>query len=225
MITASFLSSLSALCVYLPIFSGIISILIKIPVCFLTAFLAFFSGNLPDYFKSVLLTIAITLLYGGFFIAIYELFKPPNMAIINDVVYFEYSPFLMIGLSLGIYLVLFFVRKLLSKRISNTIVSLKFSVFERSYECLAKIDTACSATEPFSQAPVIIAEKKLFDASKQERKRVIPYRTLSGESLMYAVRADEVYIDRQKIQKEIYIASAALVETDFQAIINSNIIR
>lgn len=224
-ILASFLSSLSALCVYLPFYTGIVSFVIRIAICAITALLAFFSGDIREYLKSTVLMITVSILYCGFFIAVYELFKPPNMAVINDIVYFEFNPIVMIVITSLIYLILLLIRKLLHKRISNTIVNLSFAYQNHTYSCLGKVDTACSATEPFSGDPVIITDKSVFDTADLMNKRVIPCKTLSGSSLLYAVKCDELIIDHKEIKKSVYIGSADIAESSFQAIINSDIVR
>lgn len=224
-VLASFLSSLSALLVYLPCYSGAIALGIKIAVSALTVLIAFHTSRFREYLKITGLTAVVSVLYCGFFIVIYDLFKPPNMAIINDIVYFEFNPLVMTGLCALIYLILLLIEKIYSKRITSTIVKLEFVYQNQSYRCLAKIDTACDASEPFSGDPVIITDKSVFDASNKDHKRVIPYQTLSGSSLLYAVKCEKLIIDEKEIFKKVYIGSADIAGTNFQAIINSQIIR
>ena len=224
-ILASFLSSLSALCVYLPWYSGIASFGIRIGVCMLTTLLAFGCHALKEYIRTAALTLTVSIVYCGFFIAIYELFKPPNMALINDIVYFEFNPLIMIGLTAVIYLVLLLIRKLFQKRITSTIVDLSFVYQDHTISCLGKIDTACSATEPFSGDPVIIVSKAVSDTDSVENKRVIPYQTLSGSSLLYAVKCEKLFINKQEIKKNVYIGSADIADSNFDALINSQIVR
>ncbi|MBQ3416443.1 MAG: sigma-E processing peptidase SpoIIGA [Ruminococcus sp.] len=224
-IPAAFLSSLSALCVYLPYYTGAFSLMVKLIVCALTTLIAFHSRSFKEYLKTICLTVTVSFVYCGFFIAVYELFKPPNMAIINDVVYFEFNPLVMIGLSALIYLILLLIRRVFAKRITNTIVDLQFVCQSREYHCMGKIDTACTATEPFSGDPVIITDKSVFDTDSMENKRVIPYQTLSGGSLLYAVKCEKLLINRKEIDKNVYIGSAQIADSNFQAIINSVILR
>lgn len=224
-ILASLISSLSALCVYLPFYSGMVSFGIRIAVCAMTTLIAFSCHNIKDYLRTTCLTLTVSILYCGFFIAVYELIKPPNMAVINDIVYFEFNPLVMIALTAVIYLILIWIRKLMRSRITNTIVNITFCCQEREYSCMGKIDTACSAAEPFSGDPVIIVDTSVFDTADKENRRVIPYRTLSGASLLYAVKCEKLLIDNREINKSVYIGSADIADSSFQAIINSQIVR
>ena len=53
----------------------------------------------------------------------------------------------------------------------------------------------------------------------------MPYKTLSGESLLFAVKAEKIYINDKEIPKSVYIGSVEKINDDFQAIIHSEIIR
>ncbi len=225
MIFCAFISSLSALLVYIPYYSGIVSIIMRIAVCVLSVLIAFGYISFREFSKKCGMLIILSLLFCGFFILIYQLLHPPNMAIINDIVYFEFDPLLMIALTAFIYIVMILIRKVFSERIKSTIVNLCFFYNDRNYVCLAKVDTACNVREPFSGSPVIIVEKSIFDTEPFEMKRVIPYQTLTGSSLMYAVKVQRVLIDQKEINKNIYIGSAEKIDENYQAIINSEIIR
>ncbi|MBQ3330760.1 MAG: sigma-E processing peptidase SpoIIGA [Ruminococcus sp.] len=178
-----------------------------------------------EYIKAILCTVLTSVGYCGFFILFYQIFKPPDMVIVNDVVYLQNDPLWLTVLTAVIYVILLAVNKLFSERIKSTVVSLQFSVMQKTYSCVGKIDTGCHLLEPFSSAPVIIADPSVFTVDTQQPLRVIPYTALSGKSYLNGVKADSVIINQQTVDKDIYIASGKIDNPNYQALINSDIIR
>ena len=64
-----------------------------------------------------------------------------------------------------------------------------------------------------------------YDTKTEEHFRIIPYSTINGSSYLNAVKADAVHIDKKPISEPIYIATGNINNADYQAIINSEIIR
>lgn len=147
------------------------------------------------------------------------------MVIVNDIVYFQVNPLWLIALTAFIYYILLIIYKLFSERIKSTVVPLSFTVDDHTYNCIGKIDTGCNLREPFSSAPVIIADRTVFIADDRKPYRIIPYSAIGGSSFLKAVKAQSVIINKQPVEKEIYIASSEISSNSFQAIINSDITR
>ncbi|MBQ6626687.1 MAG: hypothetical protein IIX27_05290, partial [Ruminococcus sp.] len=73
---------------------------------------------------------------------------------------------------------------------------------------------------------VIIAEKSILKDLELSKPRIIPYHVLGNNSMMYAVKANKVYIDNKEINKEVYIAVFdGFIDNSVKAIINSEILR
>ena len=178
-----------------------------------------------EFLKTAVCNSAAAAVYSGFFILFYQVFKPPNMVIVNDVVYCEVDPLRLTALTAVIYLLILLLYKLFSERIKNTVVPLKFTVGERSCSCIAKIDTACHLREPFSSSPVIIADDSVFTVDTSLPHRIIPYTAVGSSSYLSAVKADSVLIDKKAVDREVYIASASLRNPHYQAVINSELAR
>lgn len=225
LISAAFIGSLFSLLMFFGTRSFVISLLLKTASSMLITLIAFSYGGRKEYFRTTLAVIGISTVYSGLFILLYQLFKPPNMAVINDVVYFEFNPLVLTALTAVIYIMITLFHKLFFERIKNTVVHLEATVNERRFSCLAKIDTGCDLTEPFSGAPVILVDRSVFCADEFTEKRVIPCTTVGGSSILYGVKAQLVSIGNTVIDREIYIAGAPVDNTAFQAIINSEIVR
>ena len=222
-VLSSFIGSLSTLLVFSSRYGEILSFAVKFGVCVVMVLLAFSFKNRRFFIQHVTMLFVLSVLFCGLMIAVFQVFKPKNMMIINDVVYFHINPLVMLAAAAAIYLCALFIRKLFSEKVKNTIVNLTVKIEGKEYTCLGKIDTACDAKEPFSGSPVIIAEKSVIDTAPFPLKRVVPYRTIDGTSIMYAVKADTVEIDRKPVGKEVYVCTKEKIADDFKAVINAEI--
>jgi len=84
-------------------------------------------------------------------------------------------------------------------------VRIKYESFET--ELIMKLDTGLEVREPFSEDPVILCEKNALKFTFSEKnKRLIPYRTVKGEGMLWAFKPDEIYVDGVKSAKSIYVA-------------------
>lgn len=225
LILGAFTGALFSLTIFIKADNPLITVLIKSLSSAVISLIAFGFHNRREFLKALIMTAAVSVIYSGGLILFYQLFKPPDMLIINDVPYFEINPLLLVLLTAIIYFILLLLRKLFSERIKCTVVPLSFKVNDKEYSCIGKIDTGCNLTEPFSDSPVIIADERVFRTDSSEPRRVIPYTTVGGSSYLFAVRADRVTVDGQAINKSIYIASAEIKNSQYEAVINSDIIR
>lgn len=221
----AFAGAVFSLSIFIHSDSRIFLFFLKIICSAVITIIAFGWKSRAEYSKAFLLNIVISLLYCGFLILFYQIFKPPNMLIVNDVVYLHLNPLLLMGLTAVIYILVLLLYKLFFERIKSTVVSLQFILKEKNYSCIAKIDTGCHLREPFSSAPVIVVDTSVFSIKNEEQVRVIPYTTINGSSYLYAVKADSVLIDKKPVTQTIYIASGNIHNPNYQAIINSDITR
>ncbi len=225
LIAGAFTGALFSLSIFLSLDSFWFLLLIKVLSSLTLTAVTFGFHSRGSYLRALGMTFFVSLLYCGAVILFYQIFKPPRMLIINDVPYLQINPAVMLVLTAVIYLLLLLFNKLFYERIKTTVVSLRFSVSQKEYSCIGKIDTGCNLIEPFSKSPVIIADSTVIQLPEDAPARVIPYTTVGGASFLRAVKADRVIIDRQKIDKPIYIAASNELNPQFHAIINSDILR
>lgn len=225
LILGAFAGAFFSLTMFLEINSRLILLAVKLISSAVITIIAFGFKSRREFFKALTMTAAVSLIYSGGIILFCQIFKPPSMLIINDVPYLELDPLILIALTAAIYLILLLINKLFSERIKNTVVSLRFTVSDKEYSCIGKPDTGCNLVEPFSSSPVIIVDRKIFSADDADNRRIIPYATVGGSSFLFAVKADSVSIDKQNIEKSVYIASADIKNCQYEAVINYEIIR
>lgn len=225
-ILAAVLGSLFSLVVFFPKLNFFYSLVLKLVCSATMCFISFGFKNIRVFLKSIIMVFVYTIIFCSAMITVYNIFKPQNMAIINDTVYFQIDSVLLILLTIITYLVILLIQKLFSQNFTNTLVNLKIKLQNKEYTCIGKIDTACSLSEPFSGSPVIIVEKEIFKDSNIKSERVIPYNSLGNSGILYGVKAESVVIDSKIIDKDIYIGIYnSKVDPSFNAIINHNILR
>lgn len=225
LLLGSFSGAILSLLMFLQSDRGFYLFLLKITAALLLTLIAFGWKSKREYLKTTICNLIVAVIYSGLFILFYQLFRPPNMVIVNDVPYLQVNPLWLTALTGIIYVIVLLLYKLFSERIKSTIASLSFTVHRKDYACIGKIDTGCNLREPFSSSPVIIIDNSIINTEQENQIRVIPYTTVNGSSYLKAVKADRVLINKKTIGTDVYIASAALHNPHYQAIINSTIVR
>lgn len=226
LIIASLLGSLFSLSIFINTVNHLLSLIIKIICSVLMCVISFSFISFYTLIKNTILIFLSTITYTAIVICIYNIFKPDKLFIHNDNIYFQIDPLTLIILSVIIYYSILLIQRLINIKDSATLVNLCIVINKQKYSCIGKIDTACSLTEPFSGSPVIIVEKDLIKEYSQNKIRIIPYKALGSNGIISAVKAEQVYIDKKMIPKEIYIGFYEnTIDPNFKAIINHNIIR
>ena len=222
---ASFAGSLFSLLIFTDQRSFLFSLLIRCASTAAITVIAFRYHSLTELLKNASAVFITSLLFSGVMIFCYRVFHPPNLLIINDTVYFEFNPVIMIAITAAVYAVLYLFEKLFRQRLRPSAVLLRFQVGQKSYSCAGMIDTGCTLTEPFSDAPVIIVDNSVLTLSDDCDRRIIPYTALNHSSVLFGVKADSVTVGDKTVSKTVYIAVSDLHNRAFQAIINSDVIR
>ena len=207
-IAASVIGGISSVSVLLPSVNFLFSIIIRLLLGASLAFIAFGYKSGKQFIKTSFTLIILSFLFSGAMIFFYLAVKPDGMYIVNDMVYFDISPVLLIILTVLIYFILFIYRKVFQNHARSGLVhSVKILYKNNKAEFKCKTDSGCNVKEPFSGSSVIIAEKsQLGDINVNEQSlRIIPFESLGGSGIIKGFKPDEVYIDGSKVNEEIYI--------------------
>ena len=102
---SAFLGALSSLYIFLPEVTLLSEIVFKITVCFVMSVTAFGFKSFKRCFKAMLVLFILTCAYAGVMTALWHLLKPNGMVIHNSVVYFNISPLVLVGATVGCYFV------------------------------------------------------------------------------------------------------------------------
>lgn len=206
---------------------GFFMTLLKAAVSFLMVLLSFNFESLKKYLKNVLWLFIISFVFGGVMFALYMVLGVDAMIYTNGIVYFDIDmPFLVVG-SVVSYAVISLISKLTDKKAPRQ--KEYFVTIEnngKSVSCTALMDTGNNLREPFSDYPVITADKslfrELFGDNLSEGFRLIPVATVNGNGILKAFRP-AVFKTGNYITDKVYIAESGAPLDEYKIILNINL--
>ncbi len=236
---ASSIGSVYAVCMFFPdleiiyifpfkLIVSIIMIVITVPKC-----------TMVRLIKSCAVFYLTSFSFAGIMLALIYLtnINDAYVPFVKDgVFYFDISIFTLIVSSLIVYALLWLSSSVFAKNKMMGIRKLRIELGQRKCELSALCDTGNLLTDPISQMPVIIADKKsimpLFPAGIPDittghaggaKVRVIPYSSLGAKgAMMTGFVPDKVELDGKNTSRVIVgISEEALSETDeYNALFN-----
>lgn len=209
LISASLTGAILSFSAFLPFNIFPINILITAIISIIITLICFGFKSRGYFIKVSASLFIITMLFSGAMIFLYLALKPADMTVINNAVYFNISPLLLIVLTLIIYIILFFFRRIFSNHINkNKLYSIKFLFKNKRYNVKCKVDSGCNVKEPFSGSRAVIVENSIMQNFDKEKDnfRLIPFKSLGGNGLLLSFKAEEFYINDRRLNEEIYIA-------------------
>lgn len=206
---ASLFSAISVLAVFLPFYNAPISLVYRPLTAFLTVLTAFGKADVKRLFIRTLAFFGASMIICGAVVLVEMTLKPSGVAVYNDTVYFDISPITLLICTAISYLVLSVYEKIKNAHKLGCTLK-KVTVYTNDNEQIifdSAVDTGCDLKEPFSQLPVIIVEKDIVDLSGKDESslRVIPFSTMSGDSMIYGFKPDKLLIDGKEIKEGCYI--------------------
>lgn len=203
---------------------GIIITILKILSSFLMIGVAFGFKPVKKFIKSIFWTYIISVILGGLLLAIYLFTETDLMIYSNGIVYFDIDMTMLIICSVIVYLIITLVSRLTDKKAPQskeyfiTICGPKGTVYSKGL-----MDTGNGLREPFSDYPVILADKEIVEKifNKNEKTRLIPAQTVNKESILKAYKPHFIEINGKKTDK-VYIAESETVLDNYKIILNIN---
>lgn len=217
LVAAAFLGGVASLLVLVPPLSLYVSLLIKIALCSVISFLAFFVKDFRKFIRSLSLFALMTFLYGGvmFFLSYacsgFFLYR-------NGFGYVGMRfPGLIISVS-ALYLILILIKRKLCKNSERFIYEITLYYCNRTAKGKALFDSGHFVSDCYNGQPVIIVKEsilhrlltepefaelkemnRLIDQSHAGivKARLIPVSTVSGEHLLPAFTCDKVTVSGQ----------------------------
>lgn len=234
-LSGAFLGALASLYIFIPQTTIVTETAFKIGLSAIISITVFGFVTLKQYLKAVFVFFLVTCCYAGVMIAVWYIFKPYGMAINNSIVYFNFSPLIMVVISVVTY-ILFLIGNKIFARDSADAQECEISVFigNRSANYNAIVDTGNSLCDVFGNSEILIVDNeiisKLFDdynEEKNSRYRVIPFKTVSGEDLLEGYRCDSsVVVCKDKtvtLKKPIIASSKIPLKEGYSGIVNPKI--
>lgn len=226
-ILASFAGGAYSLVILFDELSFAVSVIGKLAAACVIVFIAFRLRGIKCFIKEVLIFFFVNFVFLGIVIGLWMIFKPEGIVINNSTVYFDISARVLLISAFLAYLITACIIKIYNNKIAKNELY-RLTVYYRGNEVklFAFADSGNNLKEPFSDYPVIVADKNLFE--KAECNRVIPIKTVAGEGMLYAFKPDLVKISTSAGECEadrVYIAlSTDVKKGEYQGIINPKFI-
>lgn len=231
LILASLLGGISSLLILVDsenTYMGIALLLIKITAYILCTLIAF-HGAVPKR-KAIYSAyyIGLNILLGGAVKFISEHTKSTTFFIYNGTVYINISVYMLVAMTAMLYLIISVIERIAEYRACrNRSYKVKIVYHDVEYVLDGIADTGNSAHDLFTGKPVVICKGiSLYDSSS-EFVRIIPYTTISGEGMLYAVSPESVTVtDDNKLSKCVDALVAGIPDSlERVAVFNPNILK
>ena len=231
--------ALSSLYIFAPDLGLFFDLAFRAVICAVMVLCAFGFRGTKRFLRAAGVLFLVTCGFGGIMTALWTIFKPDGMTVVNSVVYFNISPAVLIGASVITYL-LFMLLKAIFSKTSELAERCEITVTaeEKSITMDAIVDTGNSIKDYLSGSEVIIADSEFVrallgsdspdtDARLKSRYRILPLSTVSGGGTLDGFRCDSAVISdgerTVKLEKPILAVSKTPLRDDYQAIVNPEI--
>ncbi len=198
--------------------------ILKISVAILTVAITFGYKPIKLYLRRLFFLFAITFIFGGFVLAVYIFLDKDILIYSNGIIYFDISMTFLIVCSIIAYFLIIFLSKIIEKKAPKNkeyIVSIENNGV--SISCTALMDTGNNLLEPFSGYPVIIVDKTIFyQLFYEEKIRLIPVKTVNGESIMQAFKPEKISIDTFTTDR-VYVGESNTHLDEYKVLLNINL--
>lgn len=229
----------SSLYIFAPDLGLFFDLVFKAVICTVMVLCAFGFRGAKRFFRSAGVLFLVTCGFGGIMTAVWSVFRPKGMTVVNSVVYFNISPAVLIGVSVITYLLFMLLREIFSgtSRLADR-CEITVTAEEKSITMDAIVDTGNSIKDYLSGSEVIIADGEFVktllgsdnpvtDIRLKKRYRILPLSTVSGGGTLEGFRCDSAVISdgerTVKLEKPILAVSKTPLRDDYQAIVNPEI--
>ena len=191
----------------LPALPAIVNLPIDLLSAAIIVLISFGRASPMVYFKRVGLYFTVSFCFCGIIMFVCSVFRPTGADVLNDVIYFNISPILLIILTLISYYFFKLIRRLTFDEAAKRTCSVELRAGDRFFTFCAAIDTGCTVREPFSGDLVIIADEKLLNGyvPPESNFRIIPFESLGGNGILKGFKPDLLKIDGVKADSEVYV--------------------
>ncbi len=222
--------AISAMSIFLPNKGVFWQLLIKLITAVIMVLVAFTYRGKKHLIIRILALFLVSFIFSGFMLGIW-LFMPVNGIIYyNGIVYFDISAMALIVFSSIAYGIITIVERILIKiKPKDNYYKVQLKHSGKTLSLRGYVDSGNNLTEPFSGYPVMIITlekilplltakeiKVIVNREKNtlENLRIIPYQTVSAESIMYGIRPESIKVYDNKEAYELEKVYIGIVDRD-----------
>ena len=204
---------------------GVIMTLLKVLSAVMMSMITFGIKPIKKLIKVTFWLFVICFMFGGIMFAIYMFTEIDIMLYNNGIVYFDIDITFLVICSVIAYIVITLISKLTDKKAPKSKeYYIKIQTDKKTISCQGLMDTGNNLREPFSNYPVIMMDSTMFSDlfDENDKMRLVPVTTVSGETLLKAYRPKLVEIGNYKTEK-VYIAESLASLDEYKVILNINL--
>ena len=224
---AAFLGGLSSLIILIPTVDKLLcftSLLLKAASCVAIVAVSFWRQSLR---KTLLLSAAFlgsNMLLSAALELLQRLLKTRYIAISSGFIYMDISPLNLIFSTAVIYFAVCLISRLFEKSLGKlNSYRVDFKIGCKAFSLDGIADTGNNAKDLFSGLPVIICTG--VDIGHGEKLRAVPYKTVSGEGVLYAFAPESLTVtDENGTSKSVSALVASVCGDEQRAIFNPKIL-
>ena len=249
-IFAALIGSLFSLAILLPPINGLLSGAIKLAMSAFIVIAAFGFTSLKAFFRNISTFFGVNFLFGGVIFCLWYFVAPNSILLNNNMIYFNISPIFLVIVTFIAYLIIRTMKAFIGAR---EIPSLRYEILIRAngktVALKAKVDTGNTLKEPFSGVPVVVASyvsvemlaptaikaqiplhsknlswKNINTNNGLKNIRLIPFKTVAGDGLFPAFKADFIEIQGEKKEAYIAVCNEKIFNDGYQALIGTELI-
>lgn len=204
LIVGALLGGVFSFSLFLPPMAVWLSLMLKLAAAGLMILTAFGWRDRRRYLKALFLLFGLSAGLSGLCSALYYFAAPRDLVVFNGVVYYAVSPWLLLGLTVVCYGILWLFEVIARRRAPREMnFTVRVRHGERSVSLRCLYDSGNHLTEPFSGRAVIVAQRAALegllplpesveDLPPHGQWRVVPFDTLGGGGLLPAFIPDSV---------------------------------
>lgn len=226
LLIASALGGVYSLVIFAPKLNFLVTFAGKFTVSVIMVLVAFGFHGIKQFIKNTAIFYFSNLLLLGVVAGIWLILKPNGIAVKNDIIYFDIPASVLLLSGFFAYVTAILIVKIHNSSISkNEIYTLTVCYQGKTVHMYAFADSGNKLREPFSNYPVIIADR---DKVPFEANRIIPFSTVGGEGSLKAFKPDKVTVafdGNEIVTDRIYIAKSDIKSKEYSAILNPEILK
>ena len=187
--------------------SILISIAVRLITSIFVTLAAFGFFSIKVFLKRLGFLYGASFLFSGALNLLLELLNPVGLIVHNGIVYYDLSALLLVVMVAVIYSVLTIFSKIF-KRNSEELCKIEICEGNNIASIIALVDSGNSLIEPFSEKGVALVDPKYSEilSGDKKHKRVIPYKTVSGEGTVFGFVPDKIRLLSSGEELDLYIA-------------------
>lgn len=227
-----------ALVILLPELPFAVVFLEKIILCSAMTFISFGKQKASDFLVSSLVFLTVNFVFAGLMLALWQFVCPYGMYCANGVCTFDIPLLAVAAFTIAAYFTVKLVQKIFDKRTRvSRLCTVKITNGKHTEVLKGLCDTGCKVRDIFSGKRIVVCNAESINEIVPEVVKaylngniadtvgikLVPYSTVSSESLMPVFYADRITINDKTVDALVGISSLKLGE-DIDCVFNPEII-